>query len=82
MKLINSKITLYKQIEKRTRYYSLKIYPTLFQEYVFVREYGNLKNKKPTRIINKHFCSFNDAMNELEILYKQRIKRGYKINIA
>jgi len=81
MKLVNSKITLYKQIEKRTRYYSLKIYPTLFQEFVFIREYGNIKNKKPTGVIHEHFKNFNDALEKLQSLYYQKIKKGYSPNI-
>ncbi len=72
-----SRITLYRECENRVRYYTLKILPTLFSEFILVREYGAVRNSKPTRIIEKYFNIYEEAYKELLDLFKERYKRGY-----
>jgi len=70
--------TLYRKHNNKTRYYKLFLYPTLFNEYLLIKEYGALKNKKPTRVIQKYFPKYTEALQTLNsILYIKRNK-GYK----
>jgi len=73
----NSSITLYREVNKRVRYYSLKLYPTLFGEYLLIREYGGLKNKKPTRVIKEYYESVPEALMALKRLIKHKSDKGY-----
>lgn len=74
---LNSNITLYREVNHKLRYYSLKLYPTLFGEYLLVREFGGSKNKGPTRIIRKYFSHIEDAFVEMENILSLKLAKGY-----
>jgi len=71
------KITLYRMVNSRIRYYSLALYNTLFGEYLLVKENGSLKNKRATRIIREHFSSYTEAYRHFELKLKEKYKKGY-----
>jgi O-6-methylguanine DNA methyltransferase len=52
---LSSKVTLYREVKGKVRYYSLALYPTLFGEYLLVREFGGVKNKRPTGVMKEYF---------------------------
>jgi len=72
------KITLYRMVNYKMRYYTLAIYNTLFGEYIFIRENGSLKNKRPTRVMREYFSSYTEAYRHLELKLKEKYKKGYQ----
>jgi predicted DNA-binding WGR domain protein len=74
---LNSNTTLFREVDHKLRYYSLKLYPTLFQEVILERSFGSVKNKKPTRVIKEYFSHIEDAMCKYSEILKQKINKGY-----
>ena len=74
---LSYKTTLYRVVNEKTRYYSLEILPTLFGEYMLIREFGGVKNKKPTRIIKEYFSYKEDGIKAFEKLVEEKVKKGY-----
>ena len=70
-------LTLYREVNSKIRYYKLLLYPTLFNEYLFIREYGGNKNKKTTRVIKKYFSKIEEATIAVDAIINSKIKRGY-----
>jgi len=70
-------ITLYREVNDRVRYYSLKLQPTLFGEHLFIIEYGNVKNKRPTRIIKEYYKIADEAISTFKSKLLEKQKRGY-----
>ena len=75
--LTYKKVVLYRTVNKKERYYSLELTSTLFGEMLLTREYGGLKNKKPTRIIKKYFSNLDDSIKAFESLIGLKQKKGY-----
>jgi len=71
------KTTLYRKVNKRIRYYHIEILKTLFDDFLLLIEYGNIKYKKPTRAIKCYFDNYNAAKDEFEVILEKKIKRGY-----
>ena len=69
--------SLYREVEHRTRYYNVSIYLTLFGDYLLTKEYGSVKNKKPTGVVLKYFNDFNEAVKLFEKTIKEKRKKGY-----
>jgi len=69
--------TLYREVMGRHRYYRLLTYPTLFGEFLLIREFGSMKNKKPTGVIKEYFSSVLELENTLNKIYREKIKKGY-----
>ena len=74
---LSSKITLYREVKGKVRYYSLALYPTLFGEYLLIREFGGVKNKRPTRVMKEYFERAEDALTLLSKLSIEKLKKGY-----
>ena len=69
--------TLYREVSGRVRYYSFRVYPTLFNEYILVRRYGSIKNKKPTRVINTYFSKLDELILFMESILLAKVCKGY-----
>ena len=78
---LSSRVTLYREVKGKVRYYSLALYPTLFGEYLLVREFGGVKNKKPTRVMKEYFDYSQDALNLLSILMTEKLRKGYVLRL-
>lgn len=78
--LTNSQVTLFRQKDDKIRYYSFKIYPTLFNDFMLIREYGSMKNKKPTGIIKEYFIHLEDAILKLKQILRLKIQKGYSMD--
>jgi len=78
--MTDTKITLYRMVNHKVRYYTLAIYNTLFGEYMYIRENGSVKNKKPTRVVKEYYTSASEAMGVLKTKLQERYKRGYTLN--
>ncbi len=74
---LSYKTTLYRVVNEKTRYYSLEILPTIFGEYLLIRSFGGVKNKKPTRIIKEYFSHKEDGIKAFEKLVAEKVEKGY-----
>jgi len=68
---------LQREVNHRVRYYSLKIYKTLFGEYVLEKKYGSIKNKAPTGIKLEYYDKLEDALIAIKKRVQEKLKRGY-----
>jgi predicted DNA-binding WGR domain protein len=78
---LNYKLTLYREVNKNIRYYTLKLCPTLFGEFLLIKEFGGVKNKKPTGIIKEYFSHIEECKNAFDLLVYEKIKKGYSQSI-
>jgi len=69
---------LYREVNHRVRYYSLKIYKTLFNEYLLEIEYGNTKNRSFTGKKEHYYENLQDAMSASISTIEKKLKKGYK----
>ena len=79
--MTDTKITLYRMVNHKVRYYTLAIYNTLFGEYMFIRENGSVKNKRPTRVIKEYYTSASEAIDVFAKKLKEKYKRGYNLEL-
>jgi len=70
-------VKLYREVNKRVRYYKLSILLNLFGEYIFIKEYGSIKAKRATRIIEEYFCTLEAAINAYNQTLAKKLNRGY-----
>jgi predicted DNA-binding WGR domain protein len=61
----------------RRRYYKLFIAPSLFGEWLLVREWGRIGS--PGRVMNSHFDNAGAALLAMQDLVRTRLKRGYSV---
>ncbi|MDQ7061855.1 MAG: WGR domain-containing protein [Sulfurimonas sp.] len=77
---IYKKLILLRNVENSTRYYLLQVFKTLFDNYLLIREYGALKNRKPTGLIKMYFNTEKECEIELEKILRNKINKGYYMN--
>jgi len=73
-----NRITLYREVNHKKRYYRVSLMINLFGEYIFEKSYGSSERKKPTRIIEEYFNSYTEAYRNLELKLKEKYKKGYR----
>ncbi len=61
----------------RRRYYKLFIAPSLFGEWLLVREWGRIGS--PGRVMNSRFDNAGAALLAMQDLVRTRLKRGYSV---
>jgi len=59
------------------RYYSLKVYKTLFGEFILEKEYGNVKNKAPTGVRRECYLTLQEALIARKKKIKEKMRKGY-----
>lgn len=69
---------LQREVNKRVRYYSIRIYQTLFDDYLVQINYGSLKNKSPTGKKEEYYQKLEDALIASKQIIEKKLKRGYK----
>ena len=69
---------LQREVNHRVRYYSLRIYKTLFNEYLLEIQYGSTKNKSPTGKKEHYYKNLQDALNASINKVQEKLKKGYK----
>jgi len=72
-----NRISLYRVVNHKERYYRVSLILNLFGEYIFQRVYGSCESKKPTRVIAEYFSSYAEAYRSLELKIKEKYKKGY-----
>ena len=86
MKLKNSltynMTTLYREVDGRVRYYKLRTYLTLFGEYLLIREWGGVDNKRATGQKQNYFATLNEVTNAVEKIIILKSKKGYNSAIS
>ena len=75
--LTSNVTTLYREVNGRVRYYRIKIYLTLFGEYLLVREWGGVDKKNASGEKQSYFSTLKDIHDSIEkiIIFKKR--KGY-----
>ena len=68
---------LYRYVNHRLRYYKLQLTKTLFGEYLFIKEYGSMKYKKPTRVIKEYCTTQDEAFYKFNKKFAEKLSRGY-----
>lgn len=76
---INKRVTLFREVNSRVRYYSLSLSRTLFGDYLLIKENGSIKNKKPTRVAKEHFETLDQALKSYGDKLHEKMKRGYTL---
>jgi len=79
--LTSNMTTLYREVNGKVRYYKIKTYLTLFGEYLLIREWGGIDNKKATGQKQSYFSSLNETIHTVESITLQKSKKGYKITL-
>jgi len=74
---LTSNTTLYREVNGRVRYYRLKAFLTLFGEYLLIREWGGVDNKRATGQKLKYFSSLKDLHRVMENILSTKINKGY-----
>lgn len=69
---------LQREVNHRVRYYFLRIYKTLFNEYLLEIQYGSTKNKSPTGKKEYYYKNLQDALNASINKVQEKLKKGYK----
>lgn len=70
---------LYREVGHSVRYYSIKIYLTLFSEYILEKKYGSIKNAKPTGVVSEHYNNLHNAFGAMKKTIALKAKKGYRI---
>lgn len=74
--------TLYRNVDGRLRYYKIRVYPTLFGEYLLVREWGGINNKKPTGTKQSYFFNLSNLKDNIKKIIVAKSKKGYNGKIT
>jgi len=77
---MQNSIMLYREVAKSVRYYSIRIYLTLFSEYILEKKYGSIKNCRPTGIVSEHYDNISSAFNAMKKVIALKAKKGYRIS--
>jgi len=72
-------ITLYRIVNNKTRYYKIRLFLTLFGDVLLLKEYGGVKNKKPTGIKKEYYSNTEDAIVAKDRILSLKIARGYRL---
>ncbi len=75
--LTSNIITLYREVNGKVRYYKIKTYLTLFGEYLLIREWGGVDNKKATGQKQSYFLTLDDLQAAIEKTITLKNKKGY-----
>jgi len=75
--LTSNIITLYREVNGRVRYYKIKTYLTLFGEYLLIREWGGVDNKKATGQKQSYFTNMNEAIEATKEIILTKQRKGY-----
>ena len=70
--------TLYREVKGRVRYYKIALYPTFFGEYLLVREWGGVSNKRATGEKRSYFSHFEEVMDSMKKIIRSKEKKGYR----
>ena len=77
---MQTSIMLYREVKNSVRYYSIRIYLTLFNEYILEKKYGAIKNARPTGVVAQHYDSLHNAFSAMKKIIAIKAKKGYRID--
>ena len=75
--MFTKKEILYRYVNDKVRYYKINLFVDLFGEYLLIKEYGNIKYKKPTRILQEYYQTQEEALDSFEKKLQEKITKGY-----
>ena len=79
--LTSNIITLYREVNGKVRYYKIKTYLTLFGEYLLIREWGGVDNKRATGQMQSYFTTLGEVVAAVEKITILKSKKGYNPTI-
>ena len=68
---------LYREVKGNIRYYVLKVYRNLFDEYILESIYGSIKNKSPTGVRRDYFITLEEALKVRAKKVDAKMQKGY-----
>ncbi len=74
--------TLYRVVGGRVRYYKVALHPTLFWEYILLREWGSIYNKSATGERREYFSHIEDIMDAAKRIIQAKERKGYMRSLA
>ncbi len=77
MKTDTTNIQLYREVKHRVRYYSIRVYKTLFGGYLLEKRFGSLKNKRPTGVIKEYYDNTDQTLSAIKKIVALKLKKGY-----
>ena len=75
--LTSNTATLYRQVNGRVRYYRIKVYLTLFGDYLLVREWGRADSKRATGQKQRYFTNLVELTVAVKNILFTKEKKGY-----
>jgi len=72
------KSTLYKKIKSSTKYYKHTIQPTLFGNFLVLKEHGTTSSKKASSVEKNYFNYYEEAISFVKSSMYQERANGYK----
>lgn len=69
------KTTMTRSVKGRVRYYTLELIPNLFGEWMLMRTYGSIKQRKPTGVIREIYDSVEEAFHSMQLLIRAKEKK-------
>jgi len=79
--LIYNMTTLYREVNGKVRYYRMRTYLTLFGEYLLIREWGGVDNKKATGQKQSYFTTLDEVSLAIKKIIILKSKKGYNSTI-
>ena len=70
-------LLLYRNVNARIRYYKIEAFKTLFGDYVLVKSFGAVRNKKPTGVRQEYFETFAELEKAIDLTLTRKFKKGY-----
>lgn len=61
--------------ENKRRFYSMSVQPTLFGDWILIKEWGRVG--RPGRIRHEHHATIGEALTSLDKVERQKRRRGY-----
>ena len=75
--LTSNVTTLYREVNGKVRYYKIRTYLTLFGEYLLIREWGGVDNKRATGQKQSYFTTLSEVAAAFEKIRLIKTKKGY-----
>ena len=79
--LTSNVTTLYREVNGKVRYYKIRTYLTLFGEYLLIREWGGVDNKRATGQNQSYFTTLSEVAAAVEKITLTKSKKGYNLTI-
>ncbi|MDD3597653.1 WGR domain-containing protein [Sulfuricurvum sp.] len=67
-----------RSVKGKRRRYTIELAPSLFGEWMVIRTFGSSSKPSPKGIIKTYYAGEQEAVQQIEILLRQKMKKGYR----